>query len=188
MMMKPRNPRAVSSLMLTVSLGFLVLALFSCKNPTGPDQDTQPYINVRNGSGIDLDIYMDGTFQFSLYNNEYYLIENVAPGEHLLEAKRMDTDILVKSFTVETTAEFGYTWTITSDATLKVTNNYGETLDIYGDGTFQSDIADQAEIIAAHFPYGEHFIEAKKSGGTTVVASITIEVLEDIMYTWVIQK
>ncbi len=160
----------------------------NCKSPTAPEEDVQPYITVRNGSGIALDIYMDGAFQFFLENNEYYYIENVAPGTHLLEAKRKDTDILVKSRTVETTADSRYTWTITSAASLRVTNNYGETLDLYGDGTFQSEIGDQAEVIAANIPYGEHLLEAKKQGGTTVVASTTIDVIEDVQYTWVIQK
>ncbi len=187
-MVKPHKLKWFPTLAIAICLGMLTLALLDCRSPAAPEEEPQPYITVRNGSGIALDIYMDGVYQFYLENNEYYYIENVAPGTHLLEAKKKDTDILVKSRTVETTADSSYTWTITSSASLKITNNYGETLDIYGDGEFQSEIADQAEIIAANIPYGEHLIEAKKQGGTTVVASTTIDVIEDIQYTWAVQK
>jgi subtilisin family serine protease len=162
--------------------------LVTCKNPAGPDEDQQPYITVRNSCGIALDIYMDGTFQFYLENNEYYYIENVIPGTHLLEAKKKDTNILVKSQTAEIQENYGYTWTISSNAALKITNNYGETLDIYGDGTFQSALPDQTDLLLGSISYGEHTVEAKKQGGTTVVASTTIEVIEDITYEWIIQK
>lgn len=187
-MVNQRKAQSVLSKAFVIFLGILALFLVGCKNPTGPDDEQQPYITVRNGSGIDLDIYMDGTFQFYLANSEYYYIENVQPGTHLLEAKKKDTDILMKSRTVETTAEFSYTWTITSAAALKITNNYGETVDIYGDGAFYTDLADQGEAIISNIPYGEHLIEAKKEDSSTVVASTTIEVMEDITYTWVIQK
>ena len=174
-------------LALAICMGTLALSWTGCKNPTAAE-DEQPYITVQNGCGIALDIYMDGTFQFYLENNEYYNIENVAAGSHLLEAKKKDTNILVKSITVETTADNSYTWTITSRAILKVTNNYGETLDIYGDGNYYTDLTDQTDAVFSSVSYGEHLIQAKKTGGTTVVASITIDVTEDITYTWVIQK
>ena len=186
-MVNHKKPRTVPSLMLTICLAILVLALFSCKNPTSTG-DEQPYITVKNGCGIALDIFMDGAFQFYLANTEYFTIQNVSLGTHLLEAKRKDTDILVKSHTAEIAASFGYTWTISSNASLKITNNYGETLDIYGDGTKQDEVADQSDLFVANIPYGEHLIEAKKQGGTTVVASTSIDIIEDILYTWIIQK
>jgi hypothetical protein len=187
-MVNHRKPRKAAFLAIAVCLGILALALFSCKNPAGTDNDQQPYITVQNDCGIDLDIYMDGVFQFYLDNGEYYAIQNVAPGTHLLEAKKKGTDILVKSYTAETSANFSYTWTISSNAQLEITNNYGETLDIYGDGEFQSEVADQSKLLFATIPYREHLIEAKKQGGTTVVASTTIDVIEDVLYTWIIQK
>ncbi|MGB7296846.1 MAG: hypothetical protein WBC70_14770 [Candidatus Aminicenantales bacterium] len=180
--------KSAPSLGAIICLAFLSLALINCNNPTGADEDTEPYITIRNSCGIALDIYMDGTFQFYLENNEYYHIENVTLGTHLLEAKRKDTDILVKSQTAEIQGNYSYTWTISSNAALKITNNYGETLDIYGDGEYQSDLADQSDAVFPSIPYGEHLIEAKITGGTTVVASLTIEIIEDITYTWVIQK
>lgn len=185
--MNQRKAQSVLSKAFVICLGILTLFLVGCKNPAGPD-DTQPYITVRNACGIALDIYMDGIFQFYLEDYEYYYIENVTPGTHLLEAKKKDTDILVKSETVETSGDSSYTWTITSAASLTITNNYGETLDIYGDGEFKFEIADQAETPISNIPYGEHLLEAKKTGGTTVVASTTIDIIEDIQYTWVIQK
>jgi len=163
------------------------MALFSCNNPVGPE-DTAPYITVQNSCGIALDIYMDGTFQFFLNNNEYDLIQDITPGTHLLEAKKKDADIMVRSYTAEVAPETSYTWTINSNAQMKITNNYGETLDIYGDGAFYSELTDQTELVFPTIPYGEHLLEAKKQGGTTVVASTTVDVIEDIIYTWIIQK
>jgi hypothetical protein len=164
-MVNHRKPRKAAFLAIAVCLGILALALFSCKNPAGTDNDQQPYITVQNDCGIDLDIYMDGVFQFYLDNGEYYAIQNVAPGTHLLEAKKKGTDILVKSYTAETSANFSYTWTISSNAQLEIT-----------------------KLLFATSPYREHLIEAKKQGGTTVVASTTIDVIEDVLYTWIIQK
>lgn len=186
-MANQKNTRSYPAKTFFIGLGILALSLTGCQNPTSPDEETQPYITVRNSSGIALDIYMDGTFRFSLENDTYDYIENVTPGTHLLEAKKKDTDSLVKSMTAEISEDFSYTWTITSNATLKITNNYGETLDIYGDGQFKSEIADQAEI-TLNIPYGEHLLEAKERGGSTVVASTTIEIDEDIIYPWVIRK
>ena len=187
-MMKQRSTRSALAKAAFLCLVILAVSSVGCNNPAGPDEEQQPYITVRNGSGIALDIYMDGTFQFFLNDNEYYYIENVAPGTHLLEAKKKDTDILVKSRTVETTADYSYTWTITSEAALKITNKYGETLDIYGDGNYYAELADQTEAILSSVSYGSHLIEAKKPDSTTVVASTTIEVTEDTTYTWVIEK
>ena len=172
---------------MAVCLGILVMALFSCNNPAGPE-DTAPYITVQNGCGIALDIYMDGTFKFFLNNNEYDLIQDITTGTHLLEATKKDTAIMVRSYTAEVAADTSYTWTINSNAQMKITNNYGETLDIYGDGARYSELTDQTDIVFPTIPYGEHLLEAKKQGGTTVVASITIDVIEDILYTWIIQK
>ncbi|MFZ2054674.1 MAG: hypothetical protein WAU81_10805 [Candidatus Aminicenantales bacterium] len=187
-MVNLKKPKSSPSLRIAICLGILALALINCKNPTSTDNDEQPYITVRNSCGIALDIYMDSAFQFYLENDEYYYIENVPTGSHFLEAKRKGTEILVKSQTAEIEANYGYTWTISSNAALKITNNYGETLDIYGDGTYQSDLTDQTDLLIPSIPYGEHLLEAKKQGGTTVVASTTVSIYEDTTYTWTIQK
>jgi hypothetical protein len=187
MMVNLKKAKPFPSLAIAICLGILAFTLTTCKNPTSTSND-EPYITVRNSCGIALDIYMDGVFQFYLENNEYYYIENVTPGSHLLEAKRKDTDILVRSYTAEIEGNNSYTWTIASGAALKITNHYGETLDIYGDGTLQSELTDQTDLLVGSLPYGDHLIEAKIQGGTTVVASTTIPVYEDITYTWVIEK
>jgi hypothetical protein len=186
-MVDQRKPKKAFSLGVGLCLVSLALASFSCKNPTSGGQ-AQPSITVNNGSGIALDIYMDGNFQFYLNDNEYYIIQNVSLGTHLLEAKKKDTGILMKSYTANIEANSDYIWTIVSGASLKITNHYGETLDIYGDGTYQTDIPDQSDLVIPTIPYGEHLIEAKIQGGTTVVASTTFEIMEDITYTWVIEK
>ncbi|MBN2409071.1 MAG: hypothetical protein JXE07_04985 [Candidatus Aminicenantes bacterium] len=186
--MNYKKKMPVPSLSAVICLAFLSVALVNCKNPTGADEDREPYITVRNDCGIAVDVYMNSAFQFFLNNYEYSFIENITPGACLLEAKKKDTDILLKSFTVEIGGDTNYTWTISSVAQLSITNSYGETLDIYGDGTYQSDLADQGNLLLPNVPYGEHLVEAKKTGGTTVVSSITIDFIEDITYEWIIQK
>lgn len=77
-----------AALGIAVCLGIFLLASSGCKNTTTPDE--KPRITVRNNSGIAVDIYMDGAYQFYLEYKEYYYIENVAAGTHTLEAKKRE--------------------------------------------------------------------------------------------------
>ena len=175
-----------AALGMAVCLGIFLLASSGCKNSTTPDE--KPRITVRNNCGIAVDIYMDGTYQFYLEHKEYLYIENVAAGKHTLEAKKRGTATLLKSVSVETTADSNYTWTIGSTATATIINHYGETLSVYGDGTYQTDLADQESNLIQNVTYGEHLFEAKRPSQSEVVASTRIEVLGDNAYTWTITK
>ncbi len=73
-------------------------------------------------------------------------------------------------------------------ARITITNNYGETIDIYGDGSLQGSTADQLTSTLERVPYGEHLLEATKSGETDVIASITLDITENIQYTWTVTK
>jgi hypothetical protein len=171
-----------------VCLGILLLASSGCKNSTTPDGNEKPRITVRNNCGLAVDIYMDGVYQFYLENKEYYYIENVTAGTHTLEAKRKGTETLLKFETVEVSATSNYTWTIGSTATVTIINHYGETLSVYGDGAYQTDLKDQESNLVQNVPYGEHLFEAKRPNESEVLASTHIEVLEDKAYTWTITK
>jgi hypothetical protein len=176
------------SLAAAVCLGVFLLASSGCKNTTTPDGNEKPTITVRNDCGLAVDIYMDGVYQFFLENKEYYYIENVTPGTHQLEAKNKGTETLLKSVSAEISATSNYTWTIKSAAGVTITNSYGETLSLYGDGTYQTDIEDRSSNAILNIPYGEHLFEAKRPNESQVLASTRIEVLGDNGYTWTITK
>jgi hypothetical protein len=171
-----------------VCLGILLSALSGCKNSTTPDEPEEARILVRNNCGIAVDIYMDAVYQFFLEDKEYYYIENLTLGTHALQAKKKGTDTVLKSISAEITEKKDYTWTINSLAVITITNKYGETLSIYGDGTYQTDIDDQGTATIQSMPYGEHLFEAKRPSQTEVLASTSFEVLEDKEYTWTITK
>ncbi len=175
-----------AALSTAVCLGIFLVASSGCKNSTTPDE--KPRITVRNNCGIALDIYMDGVYQFYLENKEYYYIENVTAGKHALQAKKKGTETLLKSITVETTATSNYTWTIGSTASVTIINHYGETLSVYGDGAYQTDLKDRESNLVKDVPYGEHLFEAKRPSQSQVLASTRIEVLGDNGYTWTITK
>ena len=169
-------------------LGLLLLAGLACKNSTTPDGNDKARIRVNNNCGISLDIYMDSEFKFYLDNQEYYYIENFELGTHYLEAKKKGTDIVLKSTVTNIDSNQDYTWTISSSATVVIMNKYGETLSIYGDGTYQTDVDDQVTAQIGKVDYGGHLFEAKRPNQTEVLASTTIEVLGDNVYTWTITK
>jgi hypothetical protein len=169
-------------------LGLLLSAGPGCKNSTTPDGNDEARIIVRNNCGIAVDIYLDDVYQVFLEQKEYSYIENFSLGTHVLKAKKKGTDILLKSTTGEFTQKQDYTWTITSSAVVTITNNYGETISLYGDGTYQSDLENGVSAQIPDIPYGEHLLEAKRPNQTEVLASKRIEVLGDNVYSWTITK
>lgn len=187
-MKKPIEQMKAHSIGVAVCLGILLAAVSGCKNTTTPDETESPRIIVRNNCGIAVDIFMDGVYQFFLEQKEYYYIENVTLATHQLVAKKRGTETVLKSVSIAITENQDYTWTISSLAVVTITNKYGETLSLYGDGTYQTDLADQATATIQTVPYGEHLFEAKRPNESQVLASTRIEVLEDKQYTWTITK
>jgi len=187
-MSKRKNRIKWPALGTAVCLGLLLLAGPGCKNSTSPDKPERARIRVNNNCGIAIDIYMDTKYQFFLENQEYFYIENFELGTHLLEAMQKGTQTTLKSTVAELTANQDYTWTVSSSAAVAVTNNYGETISLYGGGTFQTDIDNQVTATIANMPYGEHLFEAKRPDESEVLASTTIVVLGDNVYKWTITK
>ena len=144
-------------------LSVFLLATLSCKNTTGPDDNiTEAKITVSNECGVAVDIYMDKNFQFSVEYLESKTIRNVSLGEHEFEAKRKGTETLLSLVSVEITELADFVLTILSEASFHITNEYGETLNIYGDGNLLSDIGSPATLIIENVLYGEHLFEATK--------------------------
>lgn len=71
-------------------------------------------------------------------------------------------------------------------ATLTVTNDYGEILDVYLDGEFQFVLGDQESKVIEDISQATHRLEAKKVGTSEVVDWYDFEITEINDYTWVI--
>ncbi len=166
-------------------LGVLLIALVGCKNNTTTEDPPQANIIVSNECGIAIDVFMNGNYKFSLEYWQFNTIENVALGTHELVSKWKGTEKLVLSDPVDISTLTEHVWTVRSLADLTISNEYGETLNIYGDGTLQGDIDDGTAETLASLPYGNHVMEARKLDDT-VVASITILIEENIGYFWTI--
>lgn len=170
-------------------LGIFILVSISCKSPTGPNAGTSVInITVSNECGVAVDVYMDGNFQFSIENLGNNILVNVSLGVHELEAKKKGTETLVVSFSVDIYETKEYEWTILSAARLTISNEYGETLSIFGDGDSLGDMDSPGTMIIHEIPYGEHLFEAKRPSDSTKVTSISIDFVENKEYLWTISK
>jgi|GEM_PF-865303 len=72
------------------------------------------------------------------------------------------------------------------EARIIIDNEYGESLDIYMDGTFQFLIGHTDTKKIRHVTKDEHDLEARIPGTSTVVDSTTIDVTSYTDYTWTI--
>lgn len=144
-------------------------------------------ININNECGLAIDLFIDGEFQFSVEYEDTRLIENLNDGTYLFEARRTGTGEFVAQESIFVRINAIYTWTILSSASIKITNNYGETLSIYNGDINLGSVADQSNATVDNVPYGDQKLEAKTSD-ETIVATITISVLFDNTYEWTINK
>jgi hypothetical protein len=170
-------------------LSIFLLTVFSCKNTTGPENETAEInITVSNECGIAVDVYMDKNFQFSVEYLESKTIRDVALGDHEFEAKKKGTETLLSFLSVELTERVDFVWTLESEASLHVANEYGETLDIYGDDNLISDIDALGTLIIENVLLGEHAFKALRQSDQTEIASITIDFTENVPYFWTVKK
>jgi hypothetical protein len=177
-----------------ILIGILVFLLVGCESILGPkaeeettSEDEEARIIIDNEYGESLDIYMDGTFQFSIGHTETKKIRHVTKDEHDLEARIAGTNTVVDSTTVDVTSYTDYTWTIQDPPDINVTNNYGKTLKIYMDGNYQFDIVDKENRWIIDVAMGERMLKALKASDNKEVASTTINVTENKDYSWVIE-
>lgn len=172
---------AAVSLILSV---IFACSITSCKSPI---DDIKANISVSNEYGLEIDVYMDGIFQFSLEFLNLATIEDVLEGVHEIVAKKKGTGEVITTEIVNVTA-FGEIWvSILSAASIKVANRYGEALNIYTNGSFQGELGDELNQIFPNAPYGEHVLEASKASDNTLVASTVIDIIEEKEYTWTIK-
>lgn len=170
-----------------ILLVIFVCSMINCKSPESSDNITAN-IFVSNEFGLEIDVYMDGVFQFSLEFLIYEVIENVSSGVYEIVAKRKDNgeDIVTEIVNVDASGEY---WiSILSTASMKIINDYGETLNIFTNGSLQGELGDGEEQVFTNVPFGDHVLEASKTSDNTLVASTDISVVEEKEYTWTIKK
>ena len=181
----------IKKVFLTGIVILLCIFFFSsvnCKSPSSPDTVIVAKITFNNDCGVSLDIYMDGIFQFSLDYLYSHFIESVSEGTHFLEAKKSGTLELVQEATFDVEAGIEYVWTILSPASVLVTNEYGESINIYADNYLQISVEDQKSSSIYNITYGEHLLQAIRTADTTgtVIASIIIDIVENKEYLWTV--
>ncbi len=172
-----------------LTFGFLVLICVFLLGMGGCKKSEIPLaiLNIDNECGLEVDIFLGGEFQFSIEYESTRSIEDLEDGTHYFEALRTGTGEFVAGEAIYVRINAIYTWSVLSSASIKIINNYGETLSIYGDELFVGDILDQDDGTIDNIPYGDRNLEAKTSDDT-VVATTTISVLFDNTYEWTINK
>jgi hypothetical protein len=96
--------------------------------------------------------------------------------------------ILVSSATLTIDPNKSYEYDIESPCAVNVTNEFGETLKISADGTYQFDLTDKSSNAVTKIPFGVHTLSAAKKSDGTVVATTSIDVQEVKEYKWTITK
>jgi len=185
--MNLKNKKKLWAPGIIVLLGIFMCSMISCKSPEDPALVISANIFVSDECGLALDVYMNGDYQFSLEYLYYDVIKNVSSGVHEIVAKKKDAEEVIVTEIVNVTAS-GEIWVwIKYSASLKIVNEYGETLNIYTNGSLQGELEDKESQIFDNVPYGEHVLEVSKTSDNTFVASVTINVLEEKEYTWTIK-
>jgi len=114
------------------------------------------------------------------------VIQNVPAGVYEIVAKKKDIEEVLSTNTIDVYTSGEYWVTILSDASIKIINEYGETLNIYTNGSLQGELGDGEEQVFTNVPFGDHVLEASKTSDNTLVESVTINVVEEKEYTWTI--
>ena len=169
-----------------VVFGIFMCSIVSCKSPESTENITAK-IFVSNECGIAIDVYMDGVFQFSIEFLYYEVIQNVPKGVYQIVAKKKGSEEVVAEDTVDVYTSGEYWVSVLSSASLKIINEYGETLNIYTNGSLQGELDHEESQVFENVPYGEHKLEASKTSDNTLVASTVISVVEEKEYTWTIK-
>lgn len=187
-MMKIKHLRThLSRVGIFVLLGASAFLLMNCHSPTSPGGEGEADIVIYNEYGEPVDIYMDGSFKFTIQKNNHIEIDDVSYGEYEFEAKKANESELIDTETILVEEDIDYTWVIDDPPDIRVYNYSGETLEIYMDGDYQFDMEDEEDRWIIDVPYGERFLQAKRKSDGIQIASITIKADENADYVWSIE-
>jgi hypothetical protein len=178
-----------------ILLGILIILSVGCESVFGPDaaEDTSDdeteiaRIIITNNYDADLDIYMDGDFQFTVLDGKQKKIRGLTLDEHDLEATKTGTRTVVDEETIDVTDYQDYTWEIADPPDIQILNSYGIPLKIYMDGEYLFNMVDEETRWLMDVTFEKHFLKATKVSDDKEVASTTINVEENTNYSWTIQ-
>jgi hypothetical protein len=181
--------RTFLAVRLLAMMAVMALSWFGCKSPTSPNGDGEADIVITNDyeEGVTVDIYMDGEFRFSMGFKMTIEIDNVSLEEHKLEARDNATGASIDSEKVDVVELTDYYWVVDDPPDIKVANQFGQTLKIYMDGTYQFDLADEEDRWIVDVARGDRFLEAVRTSDGQEIASTTIHVTENTDYSWTVE-
>jgi Ca2+-binding RTX toxin-like protein len=186
-MLRQKKLEGMGAAGIAVLLGLFLFSVPSCKSPTSPAENLSTTVTINNGSGADVDVFMDGTFEITVGNGASADVEGVSGGSHLFEAKKQGTEMIVFSVTLDVDTGYAYTLTIEGPAIISISNQYGEDLQLYVEDEYVADIQNNSTFVLDKVPFGTHNLTVKKKSDSTVVATKTFDVTEVKTYTWEIK-
>lgn len=171
------------------------LTLFGvdCRSPTSPKGNGEADISITNDYGTALNIYVDGTFKFTLRYKTTLEIDDVTLyHEYKLEAREPATGKLIEITLIDVQAEQDYSWTINAAPRIKVINDWseaqGEKLAISLDGVFQFNLERGESRLIMQVDSGERFLAAVDPVTGRTVASISFNIIANKTYEWDIKR
>lgn len=165
--------------------GAILLLSAACKNAAGPDFFEITLVTYNN-SGTAVDVFLDGEYRISIEYGFNGSITRVSNGTHQLDVKQKGTDVIFTSLQIAITEDSEYTFVIDGPSSIKITNNYGEALQIYSGSSYMGDINNNDSQSITEVPFGTHDLLAVRISDLEAVKAVTIEVSEVKEYVWII--
>ena len=165
--------------------GIFLLFSSACKNASGPDFFEITLV-AYNNSGTAVDAFLDGEYRISIEYGYNGNITRVSNGSHQLDIKQKGSEVIITSLQISITEESDYTFVIDGPSSIKITNNYGEALQIYSGPNYMGDINNNETQSITEVPFGTHELLAVRISDLEAVKAVTIEVTEVKEYVWII--
>ncbi|MFA9453935.1 MAG: hypothetical protein ACERK6_08475 [Candidatus Aminicenantaceae bacterium] len=185
-MMKHAKQRNIFRIGTLVVLSMVLLASFSCTNTTEPEVLAD--IVAQNLCGAAVDVFLDGVYQFSVEHATDETIYDLPFGSYTLEAKKKGEEMLVFSGPIEVTESLRYIWVILGPSTILIGNAYGETIDIYMNGSYAGQIPTDESREIPNIAFGTHYLGATRVRDNVVVDELTLEIEDVGNYAWLIEN
>ncbi len=185
-MMKHVKQRKTWRIGILAVLSMALLTSFSCKNTNDPEMLAT--ILAQNICGAAVDVFLNGVYQFSVEHATDETIPDVPFGTYTLEARKKGEDMLVFSGPLDITDNLKYIWVIEGPSYIVISNQYGESLDIYMNGSFVGPVPDKEGRVIPSIGFGTHEMVAARSVDGIVVEKLNLEVVEVAEYQWTIIK